>query len=129
MKVLIFIFVVSVWFFLPGFAQQQATQEEQTEQTAQTEQVAQPGETTQADRKVIDLTKLGKAYKFSGRVELPQVKVIDRRISPEFKDLTAEKSFSNELSPQVEQIRYEPITSGRVKPIENIESLLNKKRF
>ncbi len=78
---------------------------------------------------VIDLTKLGKTYTFSARMELPQVRMFDRRITPDFKQLSAEKSFSNEMAPQSEEIKYEPITSGKVKPIGNIEALLKKKRF
>ena len=78
---------------------------------------------------VIDLTQMGKTYTISARMELPQVRMFDKRLNPDFKQLTAEKSFANELSPQVEEIMYEPITSGKVKPIDNIEDLLKKKRF
>ena len=78
---------------------------------------------------VIDLTKLGKTYTISARMELPQIRMFDRRITPDFKEVAAEKSFINELSPQAEEIKYEPITSGRVEPIKNIEALLNKKRL
>ncbi len=80
-------------------------------------------------RTLIDLTKLGKTYTISARVELPQVKMFDRRIKPNFEDVTADKSFENELSSQAERIEFEPITSGRVQPVVNIEALLNKKRF
>ena len=85
----------------------------------------------QADQnqpQIIDLTKLGKTYTISARMELPQVRMFDRRITPDFKQVSAEKSFSSELSTQAEEIKYEPITSGRVKPIENIDDLLKKKR-
>jgi hypothetical protein len=78
---------------------------------------------------VIDLTKLGKTYTISARMELPQVRMFDRRITPDFKQLSAEKSFSTEMTPQSEQIKYEPITSGKVEPIDNVEALLRKKRF
>lgn len=90
---------------------------------------ANPAQTGQDQPTVIDLTQMGKTYTFSARMELPQVRMFDKRINPDFKQLSAEKSFSVELSPQAEEIRYEPITSGKVKPIENIESLLKKKRF
>ncbi len=83
----------------------------------------------QEQPRVIDLTKLGKTYKISARMELPQVRMFDRRIKPDFKEVTADKSFENELSTQVEQFNYEPITSGKVQPIKNIDALLNKKRF
>jgi hypothetical protein len=78
---------------------------------------------------VIDLTQLGKTYTISARMELPQVRMFDKRLNPDFKQLSAEKSFANDLSPQAEEIKYEPITSGKVKPIDNIEDLLKKKRF
>jgi len=78
---------------------------------------------------VIDLTKLGKTYTISARMELPQVRIFDRRITPDFKEVTAEKSFIGELSTRAEQIEFEPITSGRVDPIPNVEALLKKKRF
>jgi hypothetical protein len=78
---------------------------------------------------VIDLTELGKTYTISARMELPQVRMFDKRLNPDFKQLSAEKSFASELSPQSEEIKYEPITSGKVKPIDNIEDLLKKKRF
>ena len=83
----------------------------------------------QQDRTVIDLTQLGKTYTISARMELPQVRMFDKRINPNFKQVTAEKSFENELSPEAEQVRYEPITSGKVNQIKNIEVLLKKKRF
>lgn len=83
----------------------------------------------QGGNKVIDLTKLGKTYTISARMELPQVKIFSKRITPNFKEVNAEKSFANELSVEAEQIKFEPITSGRVQPIPNIEKLLKKKRF
>ncbi|GAB4329818.1 MAG: hypothetical protein Kow0037_05090 [Calditrichia bacterium] len=78
---------------------------------------------------VIDLTKLGKTYKISARMELPQVKIFDKRIPPKFKEVNAEKSFANELSIHAEKIQFESRFAGQVKPITNIEELLNKKRF
>lgn len=78
---------------------------------------------------VIDLTQLGKTYTISARMELPQVRMFEKRLNPDFKKLSAEKSFSEELSPQAEGIKYEPITSGKVNAINNIETLLKKKRF
>jgi len=78
---------------------------------------------------VIDLTELGKTYTISARMELPQVRMFDKRLNPDFKQLSAEKSFSAELSPQAEETKYEPISSGRVKPIENVDDLIKKKRF
>jgi hypothetical protein len=62
-------------------------------------------------------------------MELPQVRMFDRRITPDFKQVSAEKSFSSELSPAAEGIQYDPITSGKVKPVDNIDELLKKKRF
>lgn len=78
---------------------------------------------------VIDLTKLGKTYKISARVELPQVKMFSRRLKPDLKEVSADKSFASELSAQAEEIQFKPITSGKVMPIPDIEALLKKKRF
>lgn len=86
-------------------------------------------QTPPAEANVIDLTKLGKTYTISARMELPQVRMFDKRLTPDFKQLSAEKSFATELSPQAEEITFEPITSGKVKPVENMEILLKKKRF
>lgn len=108
MKNVIYVFLACILFIQFGFSQEQSNQQGKT---------------------VIDLTKLGKTYTISARMELPQVRMFDRRIAPNFKQVTAEKSFSNELSPQAEEIKYEPITSGQVKQIENIDALLKKKRF
>jgi len=83
----------------------------------------------QTEPTVIDLTKLGKTYTISARMELPQVRMFDRRITPDFKQVSADKSFESELSPEVEVIKYEPITSGKVKQIDKIDELLEKKRF
>ncbi len=76
---------------------------------------------------VIDLTE--RAITISARMELPRVKMFSRRLKPDFKEITMEKSFVNELSTQAEEIQFRPITSGKVKPIKNLEALLNKKRF
>ncbi|MBN2364955.1 MAG: hypothetical protein EH225_02320 [Calditrichaeota bacterium] len=93
------------------------------------EQPDQDNRQSQQESNVIDLTALGKTYTISARMELPQVRMFDRRITPDFKQLSAEKSFSAELSVQSGEIIYEPITSGKVKPVENMETLLKKKRF
>ena len=113
MKIIFILFLVSVFLPFSLFSQ------EGSDQPAAT-----PDQPT-----VIDLTQMGKTYTFSARMELPQVRMFDKRINPDFKQLSAEKSFANELSPQAEGIKYEPITSGKVKPIDNMESLLKKKRF
>ena len=76
---------------------------------------------------VIDLTE--RAITISARMELPQVKMFSRRLKPDFKEITMEKSFVNELSTQAEEIQFRSITSGKVRPIKNLEALLNKKRF
>ncbi len=63
------------------------------------------------------------------RIELPQVQILDKRIEPEFEEVQAEKSFALELRSETEAVRFLPVTSGKVKPIKNINALLNKKRF
>ena len=108
MNKILYVFLTCIFLVRFGFSQEQNNQQ---------------------TPRVIDLTQLGKTYTISARMELPQVRMFDRRITPNFKQVTAEKSFSSELSPQSEQIQYEPITSGQVKQIDNIETLLRKKRF
>ncbi len=92
-------------------------------------QPEQQNQENQQQSNIIDLTQLGRTYTISARMELPQVRMFDRRLKPDFKQLSAEKSFSAELSTQAGEIKYEPITSGKVKPIDNIDALLKKKRF
>jgi hypothetical protein len=113
MKLFITIALFCLMIVQAAFAQGQASR---TDSTAQ-------------NNRIIDLTKLGKTYTISARMELPQVKMFDRRITPDFKEVRAEKSFINELASQAEQIQYEPISSGRVAPIDDIDALLKKKRF
>ena len=63
------------------------------------------------------------------RAELPQVQILDKRKVSEFDEVKVEKSFKSELSGKSEEIEFKPITSGKIKPIRNMEELLNKKRF
>lgn len=107
-------FVIAIIFIIFFISQIGFTQQQQTNQTQPT---------------VIDLTELGKTYTISARMELPQVRMFDRRLTPDFKQVSAEKSFKSELSPEIEVIKYEPITSGKVKQIDNIDELLERKRF
>jgi hypothetical protein len=88
-----------------------------------------PNQTSEnpAEQNVIDLTS--RSYSISARMELPQVRIFDKRITPDFKEVNAEKSFANELKIGSENIKFEPITSGKVEPIPNIEELLKKKRY
>jgi hypothetical protein len=113
MKFLLSSFLLIIFLLQISFGQQQENQ--------------QPANQNQPT--VIDLTQLGKTYTISARMELPQVRMFEKRLNPDFKKLSAEKSFSEELSPQAEGIKYEPITSGKVNNIDNIEALLKKKRF
>ena len=113
MKLFIVSFLCIIFFFQTGFTQEQTNQ--------QTPNQNQP--------EVIDLTQLGKTYTISARMELPQVRMFEKRLNPDFKKLSAEKSYTQELSPESEEIQYEPITSGKVKSIDNLDALLNKKRF
>lgn len=76
-------------------------------------------------KEVIDLG----AIKIDARVELPQVQIVDTRIEPDFENVRAEKSFMTELSGKTEQLKFEAITSGQIKTIKNVNTLLNKKRF
>ncbi len=120
MKLMIRILMPIVFMISLCSAQAQQSNEQQT----QADTVQQTEGNT-----VIDLTKLGKTYNISARMELPQVKMFDRRITPDFKEVTADKSFSDELSTGAEEVQFEPITSGKVAPIPDIEALLKKKRF
>jgi hypothetical protein len=67
--------------------------------------------------------------KIDARVELPQVQILNKRLQPDFEDIKAEKSFQAELSGASEQMKFTAITSGKVRPIKDIDALLNKKRF
>ncbi len=67
--------------------------------------------------------------KLDVRIELPQVQILDKRLAPKFEEVKAEKRFDTEINSKSEYLKFEPITSMKVKPIKNIEALLNKKRF
>ncbi len=97
------------------------------EQTVQKQGASFQAQNSSQKPEVIDLTT--KSYTISARMELPRVKIFDKRIIPNFKEVSVEKSFISELSTESENIQFEPITSGKVKPIPNIEALLKKKRF
>ena len=86
---------------------------------------AQQGNQQQAGGKVINIGPI----KLDVRVELPQVQIMDRRIPPDFEDVKAEKRFENEIVDHREYVKFKPITSMKVKPIKNVQALLNKKRF
>jgi hypothetical protein len=81
--------------------------------------------TSQQQDQVLDLGEI----KIDARVELPQVQILDKRLEPDFEDIKTEKSFQSELSSASELLKFTAITSGKVKPIKNINELLNKKRF
>lgn len=63
------------------------------------------------------------------RVELPQVQILDKRKKTDFDEVKVEKSFTSELSSKSEELKFTPNTSGKIKSIKDIQSLLNKKRF
>lgn len=84
----------------------------------------QPRAAQQRDQ-VLDLGEI----KIDARVELPQVQILDKRLQPDFEDIEAEKSFQAELGGASEQLKFTAITGGKVRPIKDIETLLNKKRF
>lgn len=85
----------------------------------------QGAQSTTQQGQVLDLGEI----RIDARVELPQVQIFDRRITPAFDDVRAEKSFKEELSAKAEAISFEAITSGKIEKINNINSLLNKNRF
>jgi hypothetical protein len=129
MSKLIFVLGMSLFLISPVFSQDQQTdQQNQQNQGTQAQQAEQPQQTA-GGKTVIDLTKLGKTYTISARMELPQVRIFEKRVTPDFEEVSADKSFENELAADREEVQYEPITSGRVDRINNMEELLNKKRF
>ena len=77
------------------------------------------------DVQVIDI----EAQILDSRVELPQVQVLDKRKKIKFDEVKVERSFRAELSGKTEEFQFTPKTSDKIKPIKNIEELLNKKRF
>ncbi|MCB0259142.1 MAG: hypothetical protein KDH97_01085 [Calditrichaeota bacterium] len=85
----------------------------------------QPRPQQQGEPEVIDI----EAQFLDTRVELPQVQILDKRKQAKFDEVKVEKSFSSELSGKNEELKFVPNTSGKIKPIKNIDVLLNKKRF
>jgi hypothetical protein len=81
--------------------------------------------TAEPQDRIIDLGEI----QIDARVELPQVQILDKRIEPNFEDVRAEKSFQSELTGTPEFLKFNAITSGKVKPIPDIRALLDKKRF
>lgn len=77
------------------------------------------------DVQIIDI----EAQILDSRVELPQVQVLDKRKKAKFEEVKVEKSFRAELSGETEELQFKPKTSDKIKPIKNINELLNKKRF
>jgi TolA-binding protein len=92
--------------------------------TALAQQPAQQGQEQNND-KVIEI----EAQILDARVELPQVQILDKRKKSNFDEVKVEKSFKSELSGKTEELKFTPNTSGKIKPIKNIDVLLNKKRF
>lgn len=89
---------------------------------AQDTTVQQPA---QPQDRIIDLGEI----KIDARVELPQVQILNKRIEPNFEDVRAQKSFQSELTGTSEYLKFNAITSGKVKPIPDVKALLSKKRF
>lgn len=92
--------------------QQEGQRRQQTQQASAGEQVI------QIEAQVIDT-----------RAELPQVQILDKRKKSDFQEVTVDKSFETELSGKTEELKFTPLTSGKIKPIKNIDLLLNKNRF
>ncbi len=67
--------------------------------------------------------------KLNIRAELPNVQIVDKRVSPDFENVKAEKQFDSEINGKNEYLKFEPLTSMKVRPIKNVQALLNKKRF
>jgi hypothetical protein len=89
-------------------------------------QPAQPQDSgNQQQVQVIDI----EAQILDARVELPQVQILDKRKKSNFDEVNVEKSFSSELSGKTEKLEFTPNTSGKIRPIKNVDGLLNKKRF
>lgn len=69
------------------------------------------------------------AQVLDSRLELPQVQILDKRKKAEFDEVKVKKDFKSELSGKNEELKFKPVTSGRIKPVKNIQALLAKKRF
>lgn len=65
----------------------------------------------------------------NARAELPQVQILDKRKQVEFDEVKVEKKFTSELSGKTEQVKFVSPKKDEIKPIKNIDILLNKKRF
>lgn len=121
MRLNLFVVLLTLLFGGASFlcAQQpQGQQPQQGQPRQQTPQPPQAGQVIELEAQVID-----------ARVELPQVQILDRRKKSDFEEVTVDKSFATELSGKTEELKFTPLTSGKIKPIKNIDLLLNKSRF
>lgn len=69
------------------------------------------------------------ALRLDVRAELPQVQIVGKRKKADFAEVEVKKSFESELSGKSEELQFNSVAGNRIKRIENIERLLNKKRF
>jgi len=86
---------------------------------------SQEQEKKQGDQGVIEI----EAQRLDVRMELPQVQILDKRKSSQFKEVKVEKSFQSELSGKTEELKFKPNTTKKVSQIKNIDALLKKRRF
>ncbi len=95
-----------------------AQEPQEPEDPPQRQRATNPQQVIQLEAQIVDT-----------RVELPQVQILDKRKKTDFDEVKVEKSFTSELSSKSEELKFTPNTSGKIKSIKDIQSLLNKKRF
>lgn len=82
---------------------------------------------TQANQKeVLDLTR--EAIRIERRIEMPRVRIFNKRIPPKFDEVAMDRSFLNEIIGKNEEVKLFTEKKIAVKPIKNVKKILNKKR-
>jgi hypothetical protein len=119
MKKLLFILGIVVHWSIS--VQAQDVQQNNQQQAQSQQQV-----TGEQGGQVLDLTL--EAIRIEKRIEMPRVRIFDKRIPPKFDEISMERSFLNELIGKNEEIRVLVSKKMKVKPIENAQKILQKKR-
>lgn len=78
------------------------------------------------NQEVIDLTR--EAIRIERRIEMPRVRIFDRRIPPKFDELTMKRSFMPEIMGKNEELKVLVNKKLTVKPVKNVTRILEKKR-
>ncbi|GAB4174017.1 MAG: hypothetical protein Kow00108_08900 [Calditrichia bacterium] len=116
MKKILFIFTLVT--MMGNFAIAQEVQQDQQPQLEQTQLGEGAG--------VIDLTQ--EAIRIERRIEMPRVSIFDKRVEPQFDDITMDRSFMNEIVGKTEEVGLLSSKTILVKPIKDVDKILKKNR-